>query len=347
MHSILYRGDADMDHPGPGDERRVPDWESLRVMLEVVRRGSFRAAGDALNTTANTVRRRIDELESEIGLKLVTRHINGVTLTADGERIRAIIENMERASFGIPRAREIAQPAIAGEVKLAATEAFGTFWIVPRLAEFQRAYPKLVVDLQCAMHPADVLRLDAQAAIQVTKPTSPDLKVVKLGRVHSMPSAAPSYLATYGTPKSFEDLQNHRLALQFAEQVPTQELYDKLWPGVPQTGFVAFRTNNSSALLWALVKGVGIGWAPTYIHAMQPRIVPVDIDRVFSFDLWLTYHPDAARIPKVRLLIDWVIESFNPKKFPWFRDEFIHPRDLPKLYKGPPLVNLFEALSAG
>ena len=345
MQSILYRGDPDTDHSVRSGERRIPDWESLRVLLEVVRRGSFRAAGDALNTTANTVRRRIDTLEAEIGLKLLTRHVNGVTVTGDGGRILSIIESMERASFGIPRACEIAQPAVAGEVRLAATEAFGTFWLVPRLADFQRAYPKLVVDLQCTMSPADVLRLDAEAAIQFTMPKNADLKVVKLGRVHSMASAAPSYLATYGTPKTFEELQDHRLAIQFAEQVPAQELYDKLWPGVPQPGFVAFRTNSSAALLWALVKGVGIGWAPTYIHAMRPRIVPLDIDRIFSFDLWLTYHPDAIHIPKVRLLVDWVVESFSPKVFPWFRDEFIHPRDLPKLYKGPPLVNLFEALA--
>jgi DNA-binding transcriptional LysR family regulator len=245
------------------------------------------------------------------------------------------------------RTQEISKPAISGQVKLAATEAFGTFWIVPRLTEFQRAYPQLVVDFQCAMHPADVLRLDAEAAIQVTQPKSPDLKVVKLGRIHSMLSAAPSYLATYGTPTCFDDLKNHRLALQFAEQIPMREVYDQLWPGVPESGFVAFRTNNSSALLWAIIKGVGIGWSPTYMHAMKPKMVPLDIDRIYSFDVWLTYHPDAARAPKVRLLVDWVIESFNPRKYPWFRDEFIHPRDLPKHYKGPPLVNLFEGLVGG
>ena len=344
MHTILYRGGAEMAH-GPLEERAVPDWESLRVFLEVVRRGSFRAASDALDSTGNTVRRRIDELERKIGLKLLTRHVNGVTLTADGERILSVIENMERASFEIPRAREIAQSAIAGQVRLAATEAFGTFWIVPRLAEFQRSYPKLVVDLRCAMHPADVLRLDADMAVQVSEPKNLDLKIVKLGRVHSILSASPSYIETFGSPKRFEDMEKHRVALQFAEQIPMQEVYDRLWPGVPQSGFVALRTNNSSALLWSILKGVGIGWVPTYVHAMRPNLVPLDIEPVYSFDIWLTYHADAARIPKVRLLIDWMIESFSPKKFPWFRDEFIHPRDLAKQYKGAPLTNLFDGTS--
>lgn len=68
-------------------------------------------------------------------------------------------------------------------------------------------------------------------------------------------------------------------------------------------------------------------------------------DLIFPFDVWLTYHPDAIRTPKVRRLVDWVIESFDAKKFPWFRDEFIHPKELAAHYKGPPLVNLFEGLA--
>ena len=41
-------------------------------------------------------------------------------------------------------------------------------------------------------------------------------------------------------------------------------------------------------------------------------------------------------------MIDWIVEAFNPSKFPWFRDEFIHPTELEKQYKGGPLANMFE-----
>jgi hypothetical protein len=61
-----------------------------------------------------------------------------------------------------------------------------------------------------------------------------------------------------------------------------------------------------------------------------------------QFDIWLTYHPDANKISRIRRLIDWLIASFDPKRFPWFKDEFIHPDDLLKAYGGEPLVNLFE-----
>jgi hypothetical protein len=42
----------------------------------------------------------------------------------------------------------------------------------------------------------------------------------------------------------------------------------------------------------------------------------------------MAYHPDAKNIPRVARLIEWVIQSFSPEKFPWFRDEFIHPLKL-------------------
>jgi hypothetical protein len=54
------------------------------------------------------------------------------------------------------------------------------------------------------MRSADVLRLEADIAIQLERPTTPDVKVVRLGRIHSMPAAAPSYLDIYGTRRTVD-----------------------------------------------------------------------------------------------------------------------------------------------
>jgi DNA-binding transcriptional LysR family regulator len=102
------------------------------------------------------------------------------------------------------------------------------------------------------------------------------LKVVKLGRLHVMPFAAESYLQTYGAPKTIEDLLKHRIVVLSAEQVSTDAKYDRLFPGVPQPGFVAIRTNVTSAYYWAIAKGAGIGMLPTYAYALGARIAAVD-----------------------------------------------------------------------
>jgi hypothetical protein len=61
----------------------------------------------------------------------------------------------------------------------------------------------------------------------------------------------------------------------------------------------------------------------------------------FELDIWLAYHPDANKIPRVRHLIDWTVQSFDGRKYPWFSDEFAHRKDLQKSYKEAELlVNL-------
>jgi DNA-binding transcriptional LysR family regulator len=340
MHTIANRGGPQDAHPGASPAS--PDWESVRTFLELVRYGSFRSAAEHLGLSPNVLRRKIDDLERTLGTILVTRHVDGIRTTAAAAEILLAAKKMEEAAFGLVRARDRALPEMSGEVRLGVTEAFGTFWLGPRLVDFQRAYPQLRVDLACAMRSADVLRLEADIAIQLERPTNPDIKIVRLGRIHSMPAAAQSYLDIYGTPKTVDDLRNHRLAVQLADQTRSQEFYSSFFPGLPLGELAKFSTNNSTALLWAIIKGAGIGWSPTYIHVMGPRMVPLDIGLVFPFDIWLTYHPDAARVPRVRRMIDWIVENFDPKVFPWFRDEFIHPRDLPGQYHGPALVNLFE-----
>ena len=311
-----------------GGRKSAPDWESIHISLEVIRKGSFRAAAEHLGTSINVLRRRVDELERSLGVKLLTRHVDGVRVTAEGEKIFAAARKMEAASYELLHAGEQTNIHLSGEVRLAVTEGLGTFWIAPWLVEFQRANPNLLVDVHCAMKSADVLRMEADMAIQITRPTVPDLRMVKLGRLHFMFFASPGYIETFGHPKTAADLINHRILVQSDDNVQWRALYDRLFPGIPASQLVALRTNVSSAHYWSIAKGGGIGVLPTYAQWIGAPLVPLDLDVHEEADIWLTYHPDAKDIPRVSRLIDWVIQSFSPEKFPWFRDDFIHPLKL-------------------
>ena len=308
--------------------RALPDWEGARLFLEIVRRGSFRAAADYLHLSVNALRRRFTMFEEQLGMILLTRHTDGIRLTSEGELVLPAAERMEAASFDFARAWGQASQ-LSGEVRLAITEGLGTFWIAPRLVEFQRAHPSLLIDMRCAMAPVDVLRLEADIAIQILRPEAKDLRMVKLGRMHAMPFASKDYVATYGSPCTREELQNHRIVLQRADQVTSDENFKLLFGNQPQQGIVTVRSNVSSAHLSAIAHGAGIGWLPTYAPEITSNLVPVDLPFVVSSDIWLTYHPDGNKIQRVRRLIDWTIDAFSPKTFPWFRDDFVHPRDLP------------------
>ena len=166
MPIIVNRGGPENEHVDLSSSVGGPDWEAVRTFLELARCGSIRSAADRMGLSPNALRRKIDELERTLGTVLITRHVDGIRPTPEGAEILAAAKRMEEAAFGLVRARNRAVPAMSGEVRIGITEAFGTFWLGPRLVEFQRAYPQLGVDLMCAMRSADVLRMLAYAVLE-------------------------------------------------------------------------------------------------------------------------------------------------------------------------------------
>src|SRR4051812_41914709 len=127
MRLVMNRSVTPVDHQGGSSS---PDWEQIHTFLETARRGSLRSAAETLKVSYGSVKRRIDELERQLGTKLFTRDVEGVRLTAEGKETLSKAEEMEGAFFGLMRTKERADP-FNGEVKLATTEAFGTFWLAP------------------------------------------------------------------------------------------------------------------------------------------------------------------------------------------------------------------------
>lgn len=341
MQTVGERGVRQGERAVVVEPRSLPDWEAAHVFLEVARCGSFRSAALKMGQSINALRRKVEELEHSLGTALLTRQVNGVRLTDEGDYIFTAALQMEAASFGIVQARNTFEKEIEGEVRLAVTEGLGTFWLTPRLVEFQRANPRLMINLACAMKSVDVLRLEADISVQLQRPEASDLKVAKLGRMHLVPFASKQYLETYGTPATKEDLVKHRFVVQADSDKSWQSFYDKIFPGVSPIGLVSLRSNVSSAHYWSIAKGAGIGMLPTYGYALGADLVPLNIDVYHSLEIWLTYHPDAKRIARVKRTLGWIIRSFDAKRFPWFRDEFIPPTELAAAYNGPPLVNMF------
>jgi DNA-binding transcriptional LysR family regulator len=310
---------------GPAFVDRI-SWDDLKIFIAVARTLSFRKAATAMRTSSSTIMRRIERLETELGLRLFDRLPDGVGLTSEGQAIFLVAHDMERASHSL-RAYLDQDLTARGVVRCAVTEGLGTFWLLPHLAEFNRSNPFTIVDLRCSMESSDVLRMESDVAIQLVRPNRPDLKVVRLGRLHIYPFASKWYARTYGLPANVEDMKRHRLVDQTAPQ-----LDEGAWPrllGLSNVeGIVALRTNASTAHFYAIEQGIGIGGLPTYALALGAEVIPVDIGLKHHTDIWLTYHPDARTVKRIALFIDWVRSLFDAKRYAWFRDEFIHPNDL-------------------
>lgn len=332
---------TEQGEPAP---RPPPSWENVRVFLEVARCGSFRGAAERLGQSINLIRRRIVDLEREIGITLFTRDARGARLTDEADEVMGAAERMETASFGLVRARDSAAPATAGEVRVAITEGLGSYWLAPRLIEFHRTSPDTLIDLNCVMTPVDVLRHEADIAVQLSRPMAPEVKMTKIGRLHLVLFAGRRYVEAHGLPRSRQELTRHRIVLQAPERAIAREICRYIFGSPDYEHLVAMRTNVSSANYAAIIQGAGVGLLPTYAAALDRSLLPLPIDFHHAFDIWLSYHPDGHRIPRVRQTLDWIIGAFSPITYPWFRDEFIAPADLPKTHRGEPLANLLAGV---
>lgn len=301
-----------------------PSWDDLKVFLACARALSFRSASKILGLTSSTVVRRIGALEDELGFALFNRLPNGVQLTREGARLVASANQIEQGAFDFRRRIETFDSNKRGIVRVSATEGLGTYWLMPRIIDFQRANPMMVIDLKAAESVVDVSRMEADVAIQFEEPSNPQVMRRRLGTLHVYPFAAQRYLDTYGVPRSKTDVMDHRLVDQVGPQ-----LDQGAWPrylGIEDIeGVVGIRTNSSAAHFSAIHGGAGIGGLPTYATVLFSDLVPIDVGIHHRMDIWMTYHPDARRTPRIATMIDWLVASFDASKFPWFRDEFIHP----------------------
>lgn len=313
--------------------RSAPHWGTVRIALEIARSGGFQTAAQELGLSLNILRSRVRKLETDLGLTLFVSKGSRLLVTPEGEKIFAVAAKMEAASFELFQLREQGNNEVSGNVRLGITEGLGTFWIAPSLAEFQRAHPNLLVDVICAPKSSQVQGIEADVAIQLERPTARDMSAIKVGRLHFLPYAVAHYLETFGEPKAPADLVNHRILMQTGDYLEWQQLWKRHFGGIPISGWVTQRTDVGSVHYWSIANGGGIGMLPTYAQCINSQLVPLALDMYVAMDIWLSYRSDSSQIPRISLLIDWITQAFSPAQFPWFRDEFIHPKDFKATYQ--------------
>jgi DNA-binding transcriptional LysR family regulator len=299
-------------------------WDDLNVFLHVSERSSLRRAATNLGISVNTVRARLARLEKVLGTILFSRGPSGLRVTAEGEAVLRVTRDMHRLGSGLPVGEGNNILARDGEIRICASEGIGTFWLTPRLPDLKARLPELLVSLDSF---ADQQRLgpgDYDVSVGFTRPKGQGAIVSRLATVHMMPFASDQYLAERGVPTSLDDVSGHQCVQQDAPGLH----YDAIqlfFTSAALRQLITYRVSSSYSLYWAVATGVGIGVLPTYMRALGKRLKPLDLPLQLRFELWLSYNQAARQSLPVRAAIDWLRDGFDPVRYPWFSEQFVHP----------------------
>src|ERR1700745_1788577 len=100
-----------------------------------------------------------------------------------------------------------------GELRVTTTVGIGVHWLTPRLGEFLDLYPDIRITLITTARELHLAIRGAAVEIRLRLPTQPDLIQRKLFSMHFHACASPEYLKRFGTPRSMEELDQHRIVV--------------------------------------------------------------------------------------------------------------------------------------
>lgn len=186
------------------------NFSELQTFLVVAELGSFSAAAKRLGLARSTVSLQVQALEKSLGLPLFHRTTRHVSLTADGERYAAraavLVAGLEEL------ASEFSQRAgrVAGHLHVQMTESIANTLVLPRMAEFLRAYPDLALRISLSERAPDLATEGIDVALRLSDNKDSAYRYKRFGQVSFVMAASPGYLARFGTPRHPNDLLRHQ-----------------------------------------------------------------------------------------------------------------------------------------
>ena len=178
-------------------EKKVLDWDNVRVFLELTRSAGLVDAAKKLGIDHSTVSRRMRKFEEQVGTQLFDRNYVGYQLTPEGHRLMEYAETMESTVFAATEELGEHNRLLSGQVRLGATEGFGAVVLAPHLAQFCGRYPHISVDLIAVPRFVSLSKREADVAISIERPLSGPYVVTKLSDYRLKLYATPAYLARH------------------------------------------------------------------------------------------------------------------------------------------------------
>src|SRR6201993_3622872 len=181
------------------------DLNDLAMFVQVVRAGSFSEAARRLRMPANTLSRRIDQLEGKLGTRLLHRSTRKLAPSAAGQALFERYAPPLDQIFEIERLHADTQ-APSGSVRITAMAGLFEFFRIEWLVEFYARYPNISIDFLLDDTATDLISERIDLALRMGIETGSGFKVRRLTPSAMILAASPAYLERHPAPRTLREL---------------------------------------------------------------------------------------------------------------------------------------------
>jgi DNA-binding transcriptional LysR family regulator len=277
------------------------DWNNLNVFVAVAREGSLAGAARVLGVNHATISRRIAALEAEVGAGLVRRLARSTPLTQEGRQIADLALGMADCAQQIERLTKLQVNRVSGTVRLSAPPAMLSETLMPRLAAILDAHPDLQLDLVADSRITSLEQGDADIAIRLTQPQTPQNIAQKLGEI------------TYGLYGTSGHIGQPESAWRFIAagselaHTPAQKWLKEFAAG-RQFSLVSSDPHVQRS---AAEAGLGIALLPDRIACQSLTLSRALTSAPPARVAWLVMHPDVQNTPAIRIVAAAISSAFR------------------------------------
>ena len=296
---------------------------AIPAFVAVVENGGFSAAARALGVSKSAVSKRINQLEEDLGVRLLYRTTRKLSLTEAGERyFEHAAEALSAASRAEDAVAEL-QGEPQGKLKISSPMSFGRLHVAPLIPKMLKRYPKLDIELVMDDRTMDLVAEGIDVAIRSSSGGLPDSTMVArtLAPLRHAVFASPAYAENHELPRIPADLVEHNCILFSYSSDANVWAFER--DGETELVEVSgtYRVNNSEAILEAIVEGIGVGRLPTFVagpHLKSGKLI--DLFPAFRIPdhTFFAVFPQRQYLPaKVRVFLEFAKEYFGADEPYW------------------------------
>ena len=279
------------------------DWDDLKAVLHVVRKGTLAAAATELGVNYTTVARRIARAERALGTVLFDRLADGYRPVEAALVVARHASEMETQSLAVIRGIAGRDGRLSGKLTVTAPQLLVGPHLTEVIRTFSQTHPEVDLHLRASNNLADLSRREADLAIRISRTPGDALKGLRLTEQHS---------ASFASPDWAEQIKNT------PERTIDWVVYDAL--GTPPKGLdprfqnnrVVMTCDDMTAMVGAAQAGLGVVRMPVFLGRATPGLVQVPVLPAQPYaEIWVVAHADVWASAKVAAFREVLVPYFK------------------------------------